>query len=130
MHKSLNKAMIAWDYFSNCPAGRRWFLSERLLCTGSCFIAQFLSPHHEQSIAISPRVFFCNPIFREEPRCLHLLKTGCFARYRGLLCAVYHVRFGDIPLPLGFALLFLPATWQRPLMHSRLQYSTSINNSL
>lgn len=62
--------MIAQDYFPQLPSGtqmvsfRARLLRARALVSlrNSLSLSFFL--RHEQSIAISPRVFFCNPIFR------------------------------------------------------------------
>ena len=66
--------------------------------------------------------FLLQPDIRRRNRVPPFIENWLFRPLRGLLCTVYRVRFGDIPLSGGFAPLFLLATWQQPLMHSRLQY--------
>lgn len=68
LHKSLNKAMIAQDYFPQLPSGTQMVSFRARLLRARALVSLrnslSLSLRHEQSIAISPRVFFCNPIFR------------------------------------------------------------------
>lgn len=111
LHKSLNKAMIAQDYFPQLPSGTQMVSFRARLLRARALVSLrnslSLSAPRTKHRYLSTGFLLQPDIQRRIPlRCLHLLKTGCFARYRALLCPVYRVRFRDIPLPLGFCASF------------------------